>query len=282
VLAGPATWGTLLVEQGIVDAVLPAVGLEPLAWDLEPPDIAVNLHGSGPESHHVLQGVRPGRLVAFACAAAGFVDGPEWDPDEHEVDRWLRLAGELGGQGSPEDLWVAPPSGSPPHPGAVVVHPGAAFGSRRWPVERWREVVTDLVGSGIPVVVTGTSGEAGLTRALAEVGPGVVDLGGRLSGRELAQLIGSARLLLSADTGVAHLATAYRTPSVTLFGPTSPAQWGPAIDPEIHDAVWLSHPGDAPGHPHGAEVDLRLARVTPNDVLARARRLLDQPAPPRP
>lgn len=282
VLAGPESWGSLLVEQGIVDAVLPAVGLGPLAWDVDAPDTAVNLHGSGPESHRLLAGLRPGRLVAFACPAAGFDEGPQWDRDEHEVDRWVRLAAELGGAGSAEDLRLAPPSGSGPHPGAVVVHPGAAFGSRRWPVERWREVVAELVGSGLPLVVTGTADEAALTQAVAEVGAGVIDLGGRLTPRELAQLIGAARLLLSADTGVAHLATAYRTPSVTLFGPTSPALWGPAIDPEIHETVWLSRPGDAPGHPHGQQVDLRLARVTPSDVLARARRLLDQPASQRP
>ncbi|EWT04727.1 glycosyl transferase [Intrasporangium chromatireducens Q5-1] len=279
VLAGPESWGGLLVEQGVVDAVLPAAGLAALDWDLGPPDLAVNLHGSGPESHQLLQRLRPGRLVAFSCAAAGFTDGPQWDAEEHEVARWIRLARELGGTATADDLRLPPPSGAPPHPGAVVVHPGAAFGSRRWPVERWSEVVAELLRAGLPVVVTGTADEVGLTSAVAAAGPGAVDLGGELTPRALAQLVGAARLLLSADTGVAHLATAYRTPSVTLFGPTPPAQWGPAVDRELHETVWLAQPGDLPGTPHGSEVDVRLARITPSDVLRPARRLLDLPVP---
>lgn len=279
VLAGPEPWGTVLLEQGIIDGVVPASGLQPFTWDVEPPDIAVNLHGAGPESHRLLNALRPGRLVAFACPEAGFTDGPSWDPDEHEVDRWIRLAAELGGTATVEDLRMAPPSGAPPYQGAVVVHPGAAFGSRRWPVGRWREVTTQLAGLALPIVVTGSDAERVLTAAVAEAVPGAVDLGGRLTGRELAQLVGSARLLLSADTGVAHLATAYRTPSVTLFGPVSPSHWGAAVDPEIHEAVWLTEAGDPPGRPNGSVVDVRLARVTPSDVLQQAFRLLDPARP---
>lgn len=281
VLAGPASWGSLLVEQGVVDEVLPAAGLEPLAWEGAAPEVAVNLHGSGPESHQVLKGVRPGRLLAFACPAAGFVDGPQWDATEHEVRRWIRLASELGGSASPGDLRLDPPPGPPPRADVVVVHPGAAFGSRRWPVERWRTVVQQLARVRLPVVVTGTSDEAGLTRAVAEAAPGVADLGGRLTARELAQLVGAARLLLSADTGVAHLATAYRTPSVTLFGPTDPALWGPLVDPHLHEVVWAAEPDDPPGQPRGSRLDPRLARITAEDLLTRAQALLRQ-SPARP
>jgi ADP-heptose:LPS heptosyltransferase len=271
----------LLFEQGVVDAVLPAAGLEPLTWEGPAPEVAVNLHGSGPESHRLLARVRPGRLVAFACPVNGFTDGPQWDAGEHEVRRWIRLAAELGGSASLADLRLDPPSGSPPHPGAVVVHPGAAFGSRRWPVERWRTVVASLADTGLPVVVTGTSGERDLTRAVAEVAPAVVDLGGKLTPRELAQLVGAARLLLSADTGVAHLATAYGTPSVTLFGPTDPALWGPLVDPDVHEVMWAGKPEDPPGEPRGSRLDPRLGRITPPEVLARAAALLTRsPVPP--
>jgi hypothetical protein len=260
----------------VVDAVLPTTGLEPLAWDGDGPQLAVNLHGCGPESHRLLARLRPGRLVAFACPAAGFTDGPEWDAAEHEVTRWVRVAAVLGGRAGPEDLRLDPPSGTPPHAGAVVVHPGAAFGSRRWPVDRWREVVAALAGSGLPVVVTGTSDERNLTRVVAEVAPGALDLGGRLTPRELAQLVGAARLLLSGDTGVAHLATAYGTPSVTLFGPTDPALWGPMVDLHLHEVIWASEPGDTPGEPRGSRLDPRLERIRAAEVLARAEALLKQ------
>jgi hypothetical protein len=274
VLAGPPSWGTLLLEQGVVDGLEPAASLEPLAAEVCAPEVAVNLHGSGPESHRLLARVRPGRLVAFACPAAGFTDGPLWDRAEHEVPRWIRLASELGGNASPDDLRLDPPSGSPPHPGAVVVHPGAAFASRRWPAERWREVVAALARGGLPIVVTGTSDERDLTRVVSEAAPGVIDLGGRLTPRELAQLIGAARLVLSTDTGVAHMATAYGTASVTLFGPTDPALWGPLVDLDLHEVVWADRPGDPVGEPRGSRLDPRLQRVSAGDLLARAEALL--------
>jgi ADP-heptose:LPS heptosyltransferase len=274
VFAGPSAWGTLLLEQGVVDGLEPATSLEPLSPDLPVPDVAVNLHGSGPESHRVLAEVRPGRIVAFASPAAGFTDGPLWDPAEHEVRRWTRLASELGGRASPDDLRLDPPSGSPPHPGAVVVHPGAAFGSRRWPVGRWREVAAALARAGLPVVVTGTSDERDLTRTVSEAAPTVVDLGGRLTPRELAQLVGAARLVLSTDTGIAHVATASGTASVTLFGPTDPALWGPLVDLQLHEVIWAVEPGDPVGEPRGSRLDPRLERVDAAELLARAEALL--------
>jgi hypothetical protein len=50
-------------------------------------DVAVNLHGRGPQSHAALLAAAPRRLVAFACPEAGHVDGPPWLAGEHEVER---------------------------------------------------------------------------------------------------------------------------------------------------------------------------------------------------
>lgn len=273
VLAGPPDWATLLAEQDVIDAVVPAAGLEDLAWEAPAPTVAVNLHGCGPESHRLLERLEPGRLVGFACDAAGFTHGPQWDAHEHEVERWIRLVEAMGGRATVDDLRLQPPEGPTLHAGGVVIHPGASSGSRRWPVDRWAVVGRNLAGRGCTVVVTGGPDETQLTSALASTVPGALDLGGSLTARELAQLVAGARLLLSADTGVAHLATAYRTPSVTLFGPTSPDLWGPAVDLPLHRVVWRGDSGEAgqvPGDPHGDAVDPRLAAVTPSDVLAEA------------
>lgn len=261
-LAVPAAVGELLMAYGVVDEVLDTAPLGPVPWPApEPPDVAVNLHGRGPQSHAVLAALGAPRVVAFACRESG-VDGPDWRDDEHEVDRWCRLVAAAGGACGPEDLRLEPPV---PRGDLVVVHPGAASGSRRWPVERWAEVVTRLTAAGERVAVTGTAQEARLAAVLA--GAGAEDLSGRLTLTDLARTVAGARLLLSGDTGVAHLATAFGTPSVLLFGPTPPQRWGPRIDPELHTVLWRPRDGDPAGDPHGDEVDVRLARITPDDVL---------------
>jgi ADP-heptose:LPS heptosyltransferase len=72
------------------------------------------------------------------------------------------------------------------------------------------------------------------------------------------------------DTGVAHLATATATPSVLLFGPTPPAEWGPLRDLDRHIVLWAGHSGD----PHGASAHHGLLSIGVSDVLAAARSLL--------
>jgi ADP-heptose:LPS heptosyltransferase len=50
---------------------------------------------------------------------------------------------------------------------------------------------------------------------------------GHLDLTGFAALVAAARLVITADTGAAHLASAYRTPSVVVFGPAPPEEWGP-------------------------------------------------------
>ena len=64
---------------GAVDLLLPTGELEPVRWSGPPPDVAVDLHGNGPASMHLLQDLRPARLVAFAAS-----DGPRWYAGEPE------------------------------------------------------------------------------------------------------------------------------------------------------------------------------------------------------
>jgi len=269
VLAAPRHLGTWMQRLGVVDGVLDTHNLAPLTWTGEPPNVAVDLHGRGPESQRLLQALDPLQLVAFRCPEAGIVDGPTWYADEHEVDRWLRMVGAFGARGHREDLVL---DDLPSRGAAVVVHPRAASGSRCWPARRWRAVVDRLVQLGHPVIVTGSANEQPMCAAVA--GDRAQNLAGRLDLEALARTVADARLVLCGDTGVAHVATAYRTPSVLLFGPTPPAHWGPAVDIDRHTVLWYGTPGTV-GDPHGSEVDLTLARITVADVLAAAASFLD-------
>ncbi len=275
VLAGDEGVGELLRLEGLVDRVLPARGLEPLDWRGRPPDVAVNLHGRGPQSHRTLLALEPYRIIGFRCTDVGF-DGPEWSPGEHEVHRWCRLVRSAGWPADPTRLHLkAPPAVPSPAPGAVVVHPGAASASRRWPVERFAAVASALADEGHEVVVTGSPAEQGLARqvvALAGMSAGAV-LAGRTDVRSLSALVAGARLVVSGDTGVAHLATAHGTPSVVLFGPVPPAEWGPPVAGP-HTVLWHGQARAAEGgrgDPLGPTLDPALRAVTVAEVLDAVR-----------
>jgi len=266
VIALPAALGPLAVHTGAIDEVLPTATLAPLPASR--PDVAVNLHGRGPDSHRVLLATDPNRLVAFANAAVPeCAGGPAWREDEHEVRRWCRLLEADGITADPVRLDLATPPGAPAWArGATVLHPGAAFGARRWPVGRWAAVARAERAKGRRVLVTGGRDELVLASQVAGLAglPAGCVLAGRTTVLELAAIVGVAGRVLSGDTGIAHLATALRRPSVTLFGPTAPARWGPPADRPWHRTLWTGMPGD----PRGAEVHPGLLALTVDDVLA--------------
>ena len=242
-LLGDATYALHHVD-GV--RTLPAA-LPPIARDA---DVAVNLHGRGPQSTALLSAAQPRALVAFGRQAA-------WRDGEHETARWCRLLEAAGIEADPGDLDLAPSAEPTPYPGATVIHPGAAAPARRWPAARWAAVGRELAG---PVVVTAGPGEEPLARAVARAA-GATVFAGDLRG--LAALVAGAARVLCADTGVAHLATALGTPSVVLFGPTPPAQWGPPPERTRHRVLWAGRRGD----PNGARPDPGLLTLQPHDVL---------------
>ncbi|MDT0165496.1 glycosyltransferase family 9 protein [Actinotalea sp. AC32] len=280
VLAAPAGVGGWLRDLGVVDDVVASSGLEPVPWG-HGPDVAVNLHGSGPESHRLLLGLGPGRLVAFASPEAG-VDGPAWRRDEHEVDRWLRLVRSVGAECSREDLRLDVGVARRDDEAPVVLHPGAASGSRRWPVDRWAALAAGLVADGRRVVVTGGPQEAAIAGAVVDglAGDRATSTAGDLDLPGLARLVAGAALVVCGDTGVAHVATAVGTPSVLLFGPTPPRWWGPCIDEDTHVVLWHGDP-ERPGDPHGDETDPALLAVSTAEVRDAVEALLARVAPAR-
>jgi ADP-heptose:LPS heptosyltransferase len=239
VLAAPAWLAPLAELTGAVDRLVPLTDLDSDPDGLPAPSIAVNLHGRGPQSHRLLAGLRPARLLAFRNPAAGHHDGPPWQDDEHEVARWCRLLDWYGIPAYPGDLGLHVPVTPPPVAGATIVHPGSTAPARRWPADRFAAVARHLHAAGHHVVVTGSPAERRLAHRVsgaAGLPPGRA-LAGHTDVGALAALVAAARLVVSGDTGIAHLATAYRTPSVVLFGPEPPARWGPH-DSERHLVLW--------------------------------------------
>lgn len=142
-----------------------------------------------------------------------------WERGRHQVERYLRLLEPLGiGADEIRPRIAAGPS--PLEPGYLCIAPGASRASKRWPTERYAELVAALTADGERVVVTGTEAERPLAAALS----GAIDLCGRTDLATLASVLAGARLFVGNDSGTGHLAAAVGTPVVALFGPTAPQQ----------------------------------------------------------
>jgi ADP-heptose:LPS heptosyltransferase len=267
VLAAPGVLAPLVPLTQAIDELLPTGGLQPIRWPGRAPDVAIDLHGRGPASCQLVATLRPGRLIVFGDEHAGGFTGPVWRADEHEVARWCRLCQESGIPADPGDLQLAPP----PHiaPAFTLLHPGAAAPARRWPAARFADVARRLAADGHAVRITGSAAERDLASRVARLAglPAEHVLAGQTSLAGLASLAASARLVISGDTGMSHLASAWARPSVTLFGPVPPSEWGPPRRPQ-HKVLWEGTPGYR-GDPHGARTDPALCAITA-DAVCRA------------
>jgi ADP-heptose:LPS heptosyltransferase len=284
VLAAPSALAPLAYLSEAVDDVIAATDVSG-TLPLDSPAIAVDLHGNGPDSLQRLLATRPGRIVGFARPGTATGSPPWQAPDdpallEHETSRWCRLIIEsFTVTCDASDLTLPAHALPPTRAGVALVHPGAASGSRRWPAERYAAVARTLSGAGLEVAVTGSGEERRLAESVATLAalPERAVLAGRTSVLQLAALVSRAALVVSGDTGVAHLASAFETPSVVLFGPVSPSVWGPPHHPQ-HAVLWHGPDGVArPGDPHGETVDQRLDRITVEEVEAACGRVLDAP-----
>jgi ADP-heptose:LPS heptosyltransferase len=276
-LAAPAWLAPLVNLVEVVDRLVPVDGLAPRRVPVRPPYWAVNLHGRGPQSHRLLQATDPVTLCAFTCPEAGHLDGPTWREEEPEVERWCRLLGWYGIRADPEDRSLLRPRPGRIPTGAVIVHPGAKDPAGRWPLRRFVEVARALAEPGHRVLVTGSPAEAPLATELARragLPPSAV-LAGAIGVGELAEAVAHARLVVSGDTGVAHLATAYRTRSVVLFGAMSPHRWGPPAQRWEHRALWHGELADKPGNggppPGLLAITVKEVLAATDEVIARAR-----------
>lgn len=110
--------------------------------------------------------------------------------------------------------------------GYVAVHVGGSAPARRLPVRLAVEATAKLAAEGIRVVVTGAAEDKAEAAAVAEAG--ALDLAGRTSLPELADVVDRAAVLVVGNTAPAHLAAAVQTPVVSLFAPVVPASaWAP-------------------------------------------------------
>jgi ADP-heptose:LPS heptosyltransferase len=192
--------------------------------------LAVNLHGRGPQSHEALLAGSPDELLAFRCPGI-WQAGPLWDgpPRESERARWCRLLEAAGIAADENDVHILAPHQRAPMSAAVVLHVGGKDPARRWPARRFAQLVHELGIDTSLIAITGDRRDLADARIVAEdlgLAPHHI-LAGQLSIEQWAAMIAEARLVVTGDTGAAHLSTAYDVRSVVVFGPALIEQWGP-------------------------------------------------------
>ena len=151
----------------------------------------------------------------------------------------------------------------------VLLNPGAGWGAKQWPAERYGAVARELARDGYTLLINHGPGEEGLAQAVTSTGDGAVRPVSCSLG-ELIALIRRASLFIGGDTGPLHLAAALQVPVVAIFGPTDPARNGPFGT----KSIVLRSPESITSHSRRAEAEPGLVRITGDQVLTAARELL--------
>jgi len=155
-------------------------------------------------------------------------------------------------------------------PGAArpiaLITPGAGWGAKRWPPERYAAVAEGLAKRGLHVVVNAGPGEEPLAATIASAGAVLLTA-------TLPQLIAITRriaLCIGGDTGPLHLACALVRPVVGIYGPTDPSRNGPYGT----SARVLRSPESRRDHSRRSAPDPGLLTIAPDEVLRAADELL--------
>jgi heptosyltransferase I len=193
----------------------------------------------------------------------------------HVIEQSVEVANAIASDRLPIPLPLLPRdpaaeerAGKLPQP-LVLLSPGAGWGAKRWPPERYGEVARRLTQEGCTVVVNCGPTEENLARQIAGISGGAatalsLDMAGLIA------VTRRAALAIAGDTGPLHLASALGKPVVGIYGPTDPARNGPFHTP----SRVLRHPDSVRDHARRSEPEAGLLTITTADVTAAALDLL--------
>ncbi|HEU0169213.1 MAG TPA: glycosyltransferase family 9 protein, partial [Chloroflexota bacterium] len=167
-----------------------------------------------------------------------------YEPRLHETAGSLRLVEALVDrpvERKPAVCWPDVPLPADVPTDAVILHVGSGAAVKLWDEGRWAQLAEGLKADGCRVVLNaGGADETGFALAIQRRLNGNTPLATGLTLEALATLYRRSRLLIAVDNGPLHVARSVGTPTVALFGPTDPAQFGPELQPDpLHEVIRL-------------------------------------------
>jgi heptosyltransferase-1 len=249
-------------------------------------DISIDIQGAI-KSALLGRLARPQRCFGFAqpweSAATMFYSHQVQATGTHIVDRNLSLAVGAGARtpSSAEfpvpvdrvsEVWAEHELAQRGTDEFAILNPGAGWGAKCWPGEKYGELARRLAAHGITSLVNFGPGEESLVETVERSSGGTA----RRISCSLSELIALTRraiLLVAGDTGPLHLAVALNIPSVAMFGPTNPERNGPYGG----RAMVVRSPESTTTYKRSGEAERGLASVTVDEVLAAASQLLERP-----
>ena len=194
----------------------------------------------------------------------------------HVIEQSAELAEAVQGESLPIPLPMLPCDAAAEAEAAgirepfVLLSPGAGWGAKRWPADRYGAVARRLAEAGYSVMVNTGPAEEQIVQQVAEASGNAA----RPLSLDMGRLIAYTRraaLIIAGDTGPLHLACALGRPVVAIFGPTDPARNGP-----FHSrSVVLRHPDSVRDHTRRSEPEAGLLTITPESVAQAALSLLE-------
>jgi ADP-heptose:LPS heptosyltransferase len=214
-------------------------------------DVLIQMHGNGSI-------INPMMSMLGANRMAGFCEENRYRPDENfmiypedcpEIEKHLQLMSFLGIPSDGDHLEFPVTDKEKAEFRAlsnaynlfsgqyVCIHPGARDLRRWWSPEKFAHAADYLAEKGYTIVITGTASEKETTTLVTDaMSYPSINLAGITNLGTLTLLIRNAAMLLSNDTGVSHIASATKTPSVIVFLASDPKRWAP-LNKERHHIV---------------------------------------------
>lgn len=151
-------------------------------------------------------------------------------PKVHIVDRYMKTVESFGvkNDGAGLDYFISKDEETKKedipashHAGYIACVIGAAHGTKRWPVHKWKEFCEKM---NHPVILLGDNNDTANGNEIAAIDPiKVYNACGKFRLNESADLVRKAKIVITNDTGLMHIAAAFKRPIISLWGNTVPS-----------------------------------------------------------